>query len=258
MRQCPIQFLLPSLALRLQQAGSRSQFSLGLILAVQSQQHSPTKIMEAVIARVDLEGRIQFRQRGGIFALLVENLRQAKERTGQPRIQLQRLAKILLCRTVFPQMPIDGSQAVVVKRHVWFQGNVFQKLISRVRVIFVVGIDQSEIEVRKRQVRLHLYSLLELCDSLVVLFAVQMRLAHKQVKFGRVAADRDQLCQRLLLYILSVCLTGRVPQNIKVAELCGLFVPERIEGVHGIAWTVGEEITETQQVTRLARCRLVL
>ena len=98
---------------------------------------------------------------------------------------------------------------------------------------------------------------LQFFNSVIVLFAIEMRLSHKQMQFRRVLADFKQAAKSALLEVGVLRLSSRYAKRVEVIQLIRGLRPQRFQGCRSFSVVFGEEVTEAQQVTCLKRVRRV-
>src|SRR5215469_15075774 len=86
----------------------------------------------------------------------------------------------------------DHSELVVVKRNVRLDFGIFEEFRRGFCELLLFHVSFAEMEVHKRQLGGSLLRDLKFLDGVVVLFPVEVRLAHKQMELRAVAADFDE------------------------------------------------------------------
>ena len=101
------------------------------------------------------------------FLLALVNSGQAKIRTSQVWVTLQRGVKILFGFRVVLKIGIRDTQAIVIECNIGLDGDILQKLIAGLLKICARKIGETQIEMQIRKVRVELRCLLKFGDCLV-------------------------------------------------------------------------------------------
>ena len=97
---------------------------------------------------------------------------------------------------------VDVSEFVVIECQIGFHGGILEKFVARVFVVLLFQISQAQVEMNESQPRIRLGRSLEIGQGKIVLFEIQVRLAHEQMEFGRAFADLNQLRRGLIQFFL--------------------------------------------------------
>src|SRR5437867_13054777 len=175
--------------------------------------------MDSVVARVGLIRSLNFRERLGVFAHALVNACQSVMCAGKLRVQPQCLTEIFLRLTIILPQKINQTQLIVTVCDIRLNRDVLQKfLVSTHKILFPV--------VRNPKIEMHEWKLgvgagcgLQFVNSLIVLFAIEVSLSHKQMQFRRVLADFKQAAKSALLEVGVLRLSSRYAKRVEVIQL---------------------------------------
>src|SRR6267143_1016933 len=234
------------------------QLSLALVLTPHFDQDLSSQVVNSRRRRILLAGLRQLGDRLLVLFLPLVHLCQTEVGIEHLRLQLQRLPVCLLSVGVFFQQEIHVTQLVIVEDHVGLERDVFLERLHGRLVVAFFRIGHAQVEMHKRQLRIRVSGGSQLFHRFVVSFKIQLRLANQQTYFGRVSARLGQPRQRPVAQFLALRLIRGNAQHIQIIQIPGLLWPDRLQRVHGLHPSLGEEIALPQQKTRLHRVRLIL
>ncbi len=166
--------------------------------------------MNVGACRIELARRLDFHQRQGIFFLTLIDPCQAEVRIHQPRVAAQRLAVTLFGVVVVLQEPIQVSQFVIVQSEIGFDGGVFQEFVACPRIILLLHVGVSQVEMHEGKLGIRLGRGLKLFQRRIVLVEIEMIFADEEMIFRRAVAEFDQLRGGAVVEFLAASPVSRV------------------------------------------------
>src|SRR5260221_8209079 len=132
------------------------------------------------------------------------------------------------------------------------------KLLACPVIILLVHIRQAQIKVDERQLRIGLRRRFQLLHSVVVLSAIDVSLAHQQMKFRRTLSNLNQARRRFLLQHRVFGLVCRMFQHVEIIELVRGASPQWLQRADCIRPAIVEEVTKAQEIASLIGIRRLL
>src|SRR5882762_6834259 len=107
-------------------------------------------------------------------------------------------------------------------------------------------------KVDKRQLRIQRRRVGKLSHRLYILVAIQVRLAHEEMKLRRIPANLHQMVQSPLLEIRELGVPGRYSQHVQVCEIPRLFRPQKLQRMRGLRIFSREKVAKSEKIPRLS------